>query len=294
MQRAQANLPAILSALENGPIDEVEVLVCYAQDDPIDCDFSRKPYLKLIEGRADALIPELWRDGILAAKGERVAILTAHCVPNNDWLSSVCTLDLDSHVAYGGVIENCSTSDAVGRAIYLLRYGAVAPPQTARDVEEVAADNAVYRRSDILACKDLLPLGFWEPSYHERFRIRGLKLALRPDLIATHFNTYKTSDFMRQRRRHGRAFGLARCENASLPLRIAMFATCPLSFFIFGTKLMKNMFRQNALHRNNLHALPLLFVFLASWSFGECCGYADALFRSRRRAETSISDDPSI
>ncbi len=279
VQRAQANLPAILAALERGPAGEIETLLCHAKDDPVAEEFAETPCVRLIEGRCDAPIPELWRDGILAAKGDIVAILTAHCVPNNEWLQAVLRLDMENHVAFGGPIENNHGSDGVGAAIYILRYWSAAPPLPAQDTNEIAADNAVYRRADILDCEDLLPLGFWEPSYHACFRQKGLKMATRPDFAVTHANRYSSSEFIRQRRRHGRAFGRERGEKASPPMRILMLLLSPAAFFVYGAKLAARIIQKPALRRDFGKATPWLIVFLASWVWGEARGYADAVFR---------------
>ena len=91
-----------------------------------------------------------------------------------------------------------------------LAYISIAPPQTARQVEEIAADNAVYRRSDILQHQDLLQKGYWEPSFHARFRAAGWSLALEPRLRVVHRNRYNARQFLGQRFAHGREFGHAR------------------------------------------------------------------------------------
>ncbi len=240
------------------------------------------PSVRRVEGGDNALIPELWRDGIVAAQGDVIAILTAHCIPNNEWVSIVASLDMRRCAAYGGAIVLSSDANAAAAAIHLLRYAGVTPPQTARDLDDLAADNSVYYRSDILACKDLLPLGFWEPSYHARFRQAGRRMAMQPNLICTHKNQYTEIEFMAQRWRHGRVFGRMRAQEQPFAKRVIMLMLSPLSFFIFGAKLTYKIIRMPALRSDLLRALPWLSVFLASWCWGECCGYADAVFRPNR------------
>jgi hypothetical protein len=260
------------------------VLLCASRNDPIDQRHLEIPSVRLVEGRDDALIPELWRDGIVAAHGDIVAILTAHCIPNKDWMSVALSLDMRRYAAYGGAIALGPNANAVGAAIHLLRYAGVSPPQTVRELDNLAADNAVYHRGDILACDDLLPLGFWEPSYHARFRQAGRRMAMQPNLTCTHKNQYTPFEFMAQRRRHGRVFGRMRAQEQPYAKRIIMLLLSPLSFFIFGAKLTYNIARTPAIRPDFFRAAPWLAVFLASWSWGECRGYADAVFHPNRTA----------
>ena len=44
---------------------------------------------RLIWGRSDALVPQLWTSGIAAAKGEGVAVTTAHITPELGWVRAV-------------------------------------------------------------------------------------------------------------------------------------------------------------------------------------------------------------
>ncbi len=279
VQGAQANLPEVISALQSARPGEVELLICNAQNDPVDAAFFEASFIRSVEGAIDALAPELWRDGILTATSDYVAILTAHCIPHPDWLKHALALDMSAHVAYGGPIVSREEQDAVGAAIHLLRYANVTPPQAAREISEVAADNAVYCRAEILSCADLLTLGFWEPAFHERFRQQDLTMAMAPSLVCGHLNRYKPGDFCRQRRLHGRAFGRARANEASTFKRIVMLMLAPVGFIIFGAKLTAVILEKPALRRDLLRALPWLTWFLANWSWGEGRGYADVLTR---------------
>lgn len=278
VQKAVANLPAILDALRPGLANgDAEVLLCHPAEERLGPDLAAVPGLRAVAGRTGALIPELWRDGILAARAPAVAILSAHCVPAPAWLETALALDLDARVAYGGLIVNDPGSDTAGAAIHYLRYAAFARSEGRRTVTEIAADNAVYRRSAILACPDLLDAGFWEPAFHARFRARGETLELRPDLVVTHVNRYRPGQFMRQRRLHGRNFGLARARAAAGPGRALLLLASPAAFPVFALKQTRAILRDPQLRRGFLGAAPWFYLFMAAWSFGEMQGYAAGL-----------------
>ena len=290
MQYAQANLPAILAALRPGLMSgQAEVLLCHAADDPLvlEPQDAALSGLRIVTGAADALIPALWRDGIVAARSPAVAVLSGHCVPDAQWLDCALRLDPDRCAGYGGLIVNDPASDAVGAAVHLLRYhgfaSAAVPQSGPRAVREIAADNAVYRRDAIMACTDLLADGFWEPAYHARFRAGGLGLELRPDLIVTHVNRYSPRQFMRQRRWHGRNFGLSRARAAPVPRRWVMLLGGTVAAFpVFAVKLTRLIRRDPVLRPDLARAAPWFYLFLANWSLGEVWGYAAAVFGARR------------
>src|SRR5439155_9065387 len=80
----------------------------------------------------------------------------------------------------------------------------------------------------ILEHPDLLEEGFWEPSFHRRFRQAGKKLALDPDLVVVHHGTVTTASFAHQRYRHGRAYGSERAQRASFARRVLLLLSSPL------------------------------------------------------------------
>ena len=201
VQHARANLAAIVAALNPAAHPEVDFLFCYTDADAgTPGEVRTGSQARALSCAPGSLIPHLWRDGIYAARGDYVALTTAHCVPDAAWLDELMRLCRTDPVAVGGVIENDPDSDAKGWAIFLQRYIGFAPPQSARAIHEIAADNALYRRRDILAQADLLAGGFWEPSFHARFRAAGQTLRIDPSLHMWHRNRYSPGQFFRQHR----------------------------------------------------------------------------------------------
>jgi hypothetical protein len=286
VQGGQENLDEILAALPPRP-GAVEILLCHAADDPLPPGLTGRTDLRIVTGAADALIPELWRDGIRAARGAWLATLTAHCPPAPDWLDRA--LDLTGaapadRAAIGGPVLMPAGADRVARAVHLLRYAGAAPPPAPRPVTDLSADNALYRRGPVLDCADLLEEGFWEPAFHRRFLARGLNLELRPDLAVLHRNRYSARGFLRQRRRHGRVFGRHRAAAARPAARVAMLLAAPAAFPVFALKQTRRILARPALRADLPGAAGWLYLFMAGWCWGEAQGYADAVFAPRRRA----------
>lgn len=280
VQMAQQNLPEIMQRLTCERHPEVEFLVCYADADPdVPRLLANQANIRVLHGLPGSLIPHLWRDGILAARHAAVAITTAHCIPDENWLQCLLQANLQGVAGIGGVFENHADSDAKGWAIFLLRYIAYAPPQAARRIEEIAADNALYRRADILRHEDLLRNGFWEPSFHARFRAGGLPLALDPRLRVIHHNRYGARQFFGQRFAHGREFGLARAARLPWFKRILLIVLSPLLPLVFLRKIITAASRQPQHRRQLRRAFPWLLFFLLGWGLGEARGYLESMVR---------------
>lgn len=283
VQGGQANLQEILDALP--PTPGVEILICHTSDDHLPATLTTlldtRPDLRSVTGPSEALIPEMWRDGFLVARGTWVATLTAHCPPRSDWLPRALALvnreATGQHAAFGGAIIAEPAANKVTQAIHLLRYADAGPGPARRQVHDLSADNALYRRAAVMDCVDLLPDGFWEPSYHRRFLARGLVMEMIPDLVVVHRNRYSAADFRRQRRRHGRVFGRHRSQGRPRWVQWVMLLTSPAAFPVFAFKQTRKLLSRPALRSELPQAAVPFYGFMASWCLGETWGYADAL-----------------
>ena len=281
IQHAQENLPLIFEKLSPANHKDVEFLFCLVDADKQAVEnLVSLDNVRVVMSTDGNLIPHLWRDGIVAAQSEKVALGTAHCIPASDWVEQLLATDMQVLPGIGGVIENDKDSSAKDWAVYLLRYIPFSPPQTQREMHEIAADNAVYRRADILEQSDLLKKGFWEPSFHAEFRKKGLHLELHPNIRVTHRNRYSSTQFFAQRFFHGIEFGLARARNISTIKRFMLIVLSPLLPFIFLRKIISAVLKQGSYNSKLIIASPWLLFFLSGWGFGEACGY---LLYSKRK-----------
>ncbi len=269
---AEANLPAIFSCLGTRA-EGVEVVLAVAGEAPLVAPVGAR----IVRSGGDALIPHLWRDGIRSARGEAVALTTASCLPAPDWVEVLQGLDVVRFAAIGGVIDNDPVASASNCAIFFLRYSAYLPHQPARDVDELAADNALYRRSAILAHPDLLDDGFWEPSFHARFRSAGETLRLEPGLRVVHHGVDPPGRFIAHRYRHGRQFGRDRVGGRGRLTALSYLAAAPVVPFLTIARILARVAPRRQYRLKLLRALPWLCVFIGAWSLGEGRGYLDGV-----------------
>ena len=279
VEQSAENLPAILHSLAPEKYPSLEVLICRAAGDyaPLP-PIGERVNVRTLQGETGARIPDLWKDGILAAEGPLVATLTAHCIPEPEWVKHVLELDMeDGTVGVGGSIRNDPDADGPSWAIFAQRYIRYAPPQQSREVDDIAADNAVYMRSAILEHGELLDQGFWEPSFHALFKQKGLRLRIDPQLLVTHYNRYPVGRFFSQRVTHGSEFGYTRAKSAGLAKRLLFMCASPVLPIVFLSKILASLRRHPERHIRIWVALPWLLLFLAGWGIGEAKGYIAAV-----------------
>ncbi|NOY17539.1 MAG: hypothetical protein GXP23_11565 [Gammaproteobacteria bacterium] len=285
VQYAEGNLTDIVASLDPGQHPEVEFIFCYTQADPQTSDYL--PVLENIvalEAPVGSLIPHLWAHGIRSATGEAVAVTTAHVIPETDWLDILMQTTLTDYPGVGGVIVNDPGASYRDWAIYLLRYIAFSPPAVESVVDEIAADNALYCRKTLLEHHDLLDTGFWEPSFHARFRKQGQHLLLNPELIVVHRNQYSCSQFFFQRYAHGRAFGLARAIQLSKMKRRILIVLSLILPAVFLGKIVSSVFKQGLYTSYLFGSFPWLLWFLFGWGLGEARGYLDSLHNDMEKS----------
>jgi hypothetical protein len=272
-----SNLPALLGALKERD-GNTEVILCCAGPATCNEDVAQLFF------PAETLVPALWSEGILRARGSRVALTTAQFVPACDWLERLQAADLRRWVGVGGAIDNDPAASARNWAIFFLRYSAFAPPLPAGETDEIAADNAVYDRAAILEHADLLREGFWEPSFHRRFRNAGKKLALDLDLVVVHHGTVSAQNFARQRYLHGRAYGIERAERAGFTRNLLLLLSSPLVPALLLGRIFIRIARRPRYRGRLLVAMPWLVRLTFAWAIGEARGYASTLFAPRTAA----------
>jgi hypothetical protein len=274
VQHSEQNLPHLMRAIGPSGHPDVEILVCHvAAEAAIHRLIGKQPGIRLLKAAEGSLIPHLWRNGLLAARGDRVATVTAHCIPADGWVEALLKSDLDAFAGVGGTIANDPAADAKGCAIFLLRYSSFAPPQAKRDAHDLAADNALYRRADLLSHRDLLARGFWEPSFHQRLLAQGQRLCVDPAIQVTHHNRYTAGQFLAQRFAHGTEFGQTRAAGWPLHKTLAMLVLAPAIFGLVLWRVVRRSFGERVLRRQLLASWFWLPVFLAAWVAGEERGY---------------------
>lgn len=299
IEYAEGNLDAILSNLDPGAHPDVEFFFCRPAAEasaPWPMLLQRPPRgnVKCLDGEPHARIPHLWRDGIVAARAPWVALLTAHCIPHPGWLHAVLALEWKAiDAGIGGWFAIDDSASACDRAIHLLRYVNFSRPRMQDGCTNIAADNAVYRRSELTCHQDLLERGFWEPEFHRRFFDKGLRLRLSAEVQVEHRNRYTVAQFSHQRRDHGFMFGSDRARGLGRGMLVLYLLGSPLVPVVLWVKVEMSRRRMGLQVPAPWATRLWLLYFTAQWGVGEARGLAFGLLRRIGSASCKASSQPS-
>jgi glycosyltransferase involved in cell wall biosynthesis len=233
----------------------------------------RFPFVKLIKFSKPALIPELWSTGIFLCRGDIVAVTTAHCIPADHWVDEILKAHESDYVAVGGAIENAPTANVIDWAIYFCRYSQYMKPFPPRRVNEVPGDNASYKRLALRKCQAQMQKGFWEPFVHICLRKNGGQFFSVPTMVVYHDKSFGFASFLEQRFQHGRHFGALRTGHISTVRRVTNVILAPLIPCLLLARIVLRVLRKRRHGKWLALSLPILVVFLISWSLGEVVGY---------------------
>lgn len=230
--------------------------------------------MQWLTAASGALIPHLWSCGMAIATGEAIAITTAHFLPAPDWIAQIRAafgrLDADG---IGGPIDPPRGKGAAAWATYFLRYSVQFKHQREEYVDDVAGDNAAYRRAALARHANSMRDGFWEPEFHRRVIAGGGRLAFVPAMRLTLHSSFGVRRFCAQRFHHGQQFARDRVAGKSAVMRGARIVTAPLIPFVLLAKIVGRLRHRPAYVPAFLGALPVLALFACAWALGETFGY---------------------
>lgn len=231
------------------------------------------PKVKLSRAPMDNLIPELWGIGINKSVGDIIALSTTHFVPSKNWIAEIIKLHDSNCAGIGGAIENDEHAGLVSWAVYFCRYSRYMLPFVQEITNDFAADNASYKRSDLERVKHAMTNGFWEAFVHREMCKQQMSLILTPEIVVYHQDSFTFSGFIGQRFWHGKQFGSTRAASIPFTTRLGLLLLSPLIPFVYLYRITGRVFARKRNINRYILSLPILFLFLLSWSFGEFIGY---------------------
>ena len=274
-QNARLSIRECLSELETQrPIADIEIIVAdNSTDGTAEIVRAEFPNVILLKCPSSYFVPQLWEDGINKSRGEIVALLTANCIPWRDWVTSILTAHKDPSPGIGGAIENDGSGGLIGWAVYFCRYSPFMLPFSERIVRDIPGDNASYKRWALDRCKQVRRNGFWEPVIHSELRKDGYQVLLKPTIVVYQrlISTFRI--FLRQRFWHGRQFGSTRASYLPRGKRIVYILFSPMIPGIFLIRITRRLLMKKRHFTQFFLSLPILIMFLLSWSLGELSGY---------------------
>ncbi len=272
---AAGSVARCLEALEP-QVASAEVIVCELA--PVAPSLRQRfPFARFLV-RPGALVPELWRDGIDAARAPVVALTISPVRPAPDWVATLqARLREDEVVA--GAIEPGEGLRVRDWAEYFCRYASDMLPFPRHESAAIPGDNCGYRLELLEATRALYRDGFWEPEVNRALASRGVALWHDPSLVVFHGRSAGVRAFARQRLVHGREYGRQRGARSSTLRNLAGVALAVLVPFLLAARTVRVVAARRRHRLRLVVALPLLLVYDLAWAAGEAVGHASALAR---------------
>ena len=217
------------------------------------------------------LTPQLWAYGYSASRGRVVAFTTGHCIASPRWARAMLGGIQAGATGVGGPIDLAPGTSVIDWAVFYLRYSAFLHSVPGGVVDEIAGDNAAYRRDALDRHAATFGDGFWEVDFHRRVRAEGGILALVPAAAVTFGRAFPFGAILRQRFAHGRHAGAWRVA-AGVRAGWQVVLAAPLVPFVLARRIAARVLPLRRHRRRFVLALPASVALAAAWSAGEAWG----------------------
>jgi len=231
------------------------------------------PWATVLYAERDATIPQMRSAGILASSGEWIIVTEDHCEPRSDWLERFAAHALGPYDVVAGSVENGRTAHLVDWAAFFTEYSEYAAPRASGETGDLPGMNTAYRRSALFGVPGLVQSAQWETFIHAALLGAGRRLYADGGIILDHCKSFGFWDFFTQRFHLARSFAGMRVRGAPASRRAVYGLLAPALIAILPTRIVGKIWRKGRNRRELVLCLPLLAVFLASWTVGEWVGY---------------------
>ncbi len=218
-------------------------------------------------------VPELRREGVLAAKGEVIAVIEEHCTAPEGWLRAIEEqFDTALDAAIGGPILDDDFGRIRDWVVYFSEYHNYMPPWEAGERFQLNGANIAYSREKVLAHREVLDDGYWEVVLHPPLARDGRFRAV-PEMGAHHTGPFDFSYYLRQRYLLSRVWGGSQKEQGSLANRVIHLLAGPIFPLFLLARITSRVLEKGTHTGKFLKALPLLVPVVCVYTLGEWLGY---------------------
>jgi hypothetical protein len=278
---------ALANCLDRLPLDAVECVVVLTKEMRYASQWKRRyPSVVFIKA-PDEPVPLRRRRGVMAAKGDIVAVLEDTSWPEEGWCAAVKAVFTDPEtVAAGGPVRIATTLESRCQALGWSEYGAFAPKGTRHNrmirTDRVPGNNMAFRRSELLEvpCKEAD--GLIEGSVCARLSAQGCQILYVPRMLVTLSACDQRNVSLATRLHHGRIYAASRLKGMGWSAKLLHLAKTTLLPIVLTARTVSAM---NAVSRSSVSFPVLIWVSLmaSAWALGEAVGSVTGAGQSIRK-----------
>ena len=227
----------------------------------------------MIATPAGTTIPRMRELAFRAATGDAVAVIEDHVVVPPGWARALLEARRETGAVVGGSIDNAARDSIIDWAAFLCEYSHCITPLPTGPTNSLPGNNVIYDRALLERYRATIADGKWENHLHDTMHRDGVPLVLRPEISVGHKKHYTVGEYLSQRFLYARSYAGARVSGMPFAKRFsygaAAFALPPLLMYrTLARVLAKRRYRAQL-----VASIPLLVLFIASWTAGEIIGY---------------------
>ena len=233
--------------------------------------------VRWLSALVESTVPHMRTQAILQSRGEIVALLEDDCVVSNGWLSEVMHAHVGDDPIIGGAIVPGNYRRLLDWAVYFCEYARFMPPFSGLQ-NALPGNNVSYKRTALPSLNS--GDGFYEVFFHDQWLSSGGRLIANPNMTVANINHWSVRHITSIPFHHGRAFAGMRSARFS-PWRRSVYSILSLALPVIKVfRLIAVVYNRQTYQTQFLLSLPLILIFLVSWSLGELVGYAAGPGRS--------------
>lgn len=273
--------PVLSSLLGQEGAEEVEIIVVDGSGDRA-VDHARLwgegvMTLRFPQGTT---LPVLWGAGIQQSHGAMIAILDDCSVPDRQWVSSILAAHESPDLVVGGSVDPSPERSLVDWAAYFCEYGQFMQPLPGGTVSELPGNNIAFKRAALGRGTAFVDPGFWKTYWCRALQHEGVQLRSAPSMRVYDRKSYRLVPFLIRRYHHGRCFAGMRRRQISPVMRVLYAIGTPVLPALFIWRIAGPIMQKRRYLPQFMLSFPILILAVASWSWGECCGYLAGAGRS--------------
>ncbi len=214
--------------------------------------------------------------GIRLAHGDIISLMEDHNKPCKTWAFNVAEAHKSSKDVIGGVVEN-GVDLPLNWSVYFCDFGRYQKPVINGPSHFLSDINISFKSNILKSIRHVWEISFHEPEVIKAMLDQNVTLWISSEIVVyQHRINLDLYSLLRERFIWGRYFAGNRVQRFSAKKRILYSSLSPVLPFFLLMKKLSDVLVKRRLIGTYMKVLPITFLLLVFWSYGEFVGYLTA------------------